>query len=335
MTLKAISANFGEGGVYGPDVRDALKELQGLTMTTVAGASATSVSMAVAALRSEDTLLAVLSLDAFADDKANCTIIDTHASGTLVVTGTPTNGQTFAVDGVTYTMKTVPAAATDVLINTVASSVGYNAMAASIAAAINSYENRLVSSGGVGGRNVAQVSAVAAVATVTITSVADGVGNAPIVTSSGGTLSCANSGTASVTATTSSVIATNYLVVNGVTFTARATLSTVTATADVEFRVTTTTEAVQATEIARAINAYEEKYGTLDVTASTTGLSAIVTIVPKSAKKGNIIPLSAGNATGVAASGAALAGGTATGGFTSGSNLSGKTLLVVWWNKHA
>jgi len=446
MTLKAISASFGEGGLYGPDVRDALVELQGLNFSPVTGAS-NGTKMNIAMMRTEDTILSAMlqggvttpavsevqhvavaatggnwtltssigaggttgnlastvsaaalqtALEAlalwnvgdvvvtggpgdstgstpyiltyapylgnvpevtgasvtltgtgtvtpstvtpgvqqvgglFTDDKANITIQDTHATGTLTITGTPSNAETFVVNGTTYTFKTTPTAATDILINTVASSVGYNAMTASVANAINTYENRVVSSGGVGGRNVPQVTAaVTSAGVTTITSVADGVGNGVVVTGTITVLAAATSGTASATLTAASVVATNAATVSGVVFTARAapTLAN-------EFLVTTTTDAAQANEIARCINEYDETYGTLDVKASTTGTTGVVTLVPRSVNKGNIITLTE-SVTGMAASGSGvLAGGTATGGIKSTTDLTGESLLVVWFNKH-
>jgi hypothetical protein len=322
MTLKVIPASFGEGGLSGPDVRDALRELQGFNVSVVTGATI-GTKMNLAALRPEDTVIAALQTDTFADDTANLTVLDTHASGTLTVTGAPNDGQTFLVNDVTYRCKTVPAQANDVKIS---ATVGV--MAANIAAAINNYENRLSVTGGNGARNAPAVIASANAGVVTIKSVADGVGNAPSVSSTGGTITVGNNNTAIVTATAASAIATDTLTVNGVVFTVTATPASLT---DILLEGT---DILQANEIAKVINEYEDVHGTLDVRASTTGLSGVVTLVPRTAKKGNIITLTEA-LTNVAASGAGtLAGGTATGGFTSTTDHATKTLLVFWYNKN-
>lgn len=260
----------------------------------------------------------------FGDDKANITIQPTKASGTLTFTGAPTDGQTFVVNDVTYTFKTTPTLATHIARNTGGNQAAYDAMAADTAAAINAYESRYLD--GSTGHAVPQVVATSAAGVVTITSIEDGVGNGPVVTDTGSTITVDSTDPAAVTATFVSAGNTDAVTVNGVTFTVKTTPVDL----DVDMAVLAT-DTLQAAELARAIRAYANKYGTLDATA--TNLLGVVTIRPLSAKKGNIITLTEGLSN-VAVSGSGLlSGGTATGGIKSTTDLTGESLVVYWFNK--
>lgn len=316
--LESFNTQLANDPMYGKIIR----ELQGLTISVVAGAVA-GTKMNIPAMRPEDTILAVIvpSATVPADDKANCTIQALKSSGTLTFAAA-VNNDSFVVDGVTYTVKAAPTAPTHILLG------GTDAqMAAKAVTAINNYNARYV--GGVGssnGYNNPSVYAEATGAVVTITAIAEGAGSAPVVASSGATLAVAGSGTTSATVTAATAVADNTVTINGVVFTVKA------VPVNLDTQITLRgTDTAQATELTRAINAYQEKYSTLNVVATSVG--AVVTIVPKVAAGGNSIVLT-GTAVRLAASGAGtLAGGGSTGGFKSTTDLSGKNVVVHWFNK--
>lgn len=134
MALQSLS-QAGKGGSGIPDqIPAALKELQGLTVTLVDGATS-GTKINVAAMRSEDTILSIIEHIAGVptNDRASiATIADVRASGTLTV-GSPSAGATFVVGGITYTLR----ASADPLLNEV--TIGANAAgtAANIAAKVN------------------------------------------------------------------------------------------------------------------------------------------------------------------------------------------------------
>lgn len=253
----------------------------------------------------------------FADDKANITIQDTHAFGTLTFTGNVTAADHFTVNDVVYTFTATPSLPTDVLV--VTGSVTNQALA--VVAVVNAYENRK--------DNTPAIVATSNLGVVTFTGVRDGAGNGIALTGTVTTLAASGSGSASETLTPVSVVATNTFVLNGVTFTGR-----VAPTLDNEF-ILAATDILQGKAISQAINAYEDKYlGVLDAVATYSATTGVVTIVPRTAKAGNIIPLAetVNNAT---VSAATLTGGTNTGGIKSTTDLVGESLLVYWYNKNA
>lgn len=159
-----------------------LVEFQGRTMTVVAGAAA-GTEMAVAAMRTADTLHnAIVYTDAggaVADDAANMTIQDTHAKGTVTIAGDPVAGETVTVNGNVYTWRAAPTKLNEVKIT----SGNNTTMAAALAAAINAYEGRYESQLNGDGWRVPAVSATSALGVVTITALADGTaGNAITLT---------------------------------------------------------------------------------------------------------------------------------------------------------
>lgn len=343
MALQSISRQFTKGGTGLTDgtLEGAVRELQGLSVSIVAGAAA-GTKMDIAAMRTEDTIVAALvgtdAGGAWADDKANITIQATKASGTITVTGNPVDGETFVVNDATYTFKTtLTSGERQVKITT-----GDNdAIAASIAAAINAYENRRVGGSGATGPNEAQVVATAASNVCTVTSVADGPGNGVVVAGTVTVLAATGSGTASATLTPVTVVADNTCVISGVTFTAKVAPTGAqqfyTKAASPAFPgvagATAGSDCATGHWLAKLINAYEyASQGALDVVATAHATTGVVTLVPRTAKKGNIITLSE-SATNVAVSGAALANGTNTGGIKSTTNLASKSLAVVWFNK--
>lgn len=138
---------------------------------------------------------------------------------------------------------------------------------------------------------------------------------------------------ASGTLTAASVNADDSCVVNGVTYTFKAT-----PTQRNHIKYTEgNTDAQDATLLANAINAYESHYDGAKalkpaVVASANGAVVTVTALADGTA-GNSIVLT-GTPVRLAASGAGtLAGGTATGGIKSTTNLTGKTLTVFWFDK--
>lgn len=344
MTMQALPSVFGKGGSNLTDgtLQAVLKELQGLNISVVAGAAA-NTKMNIAAMRIEDTILAaIVTTDAanaaVVNDVSNITIQPTKASGTLTVSGNPVDGETFVVNGVTYTFKTAPTGGMQ-QVKIVAGD--NNAMAANIAAAINAYENRRL--GGISntGPNTAAVVATSATNVCTITSVVDGAGNGVVVTGTVTVLAEAGSGTASATLTPVTVVADNTCVISGVTFTAKAapvgaqqfyTKATSPAFPGVA-DATAGSDCATGQWLAKVINEYEKANLSLDVVATAHPTTGVVTLVPRKPFAGNIITLTEA-ATNVAASGSGtLTNGTNTGGIKSTTNLTGKTVTVTWFNK--
>ena len=324
MTKEVVSTQLLKGGAGLVDQLPAIiRELSGYTVTQVAGAAA-GTKMDIAAMRTEDTLLAVLAADAsIADDKANCTIQGTKASGTLTV-ATVVNGSACVVGLTTYTFRTTPTAYSATAVDLPIAGTD-NANAAALCNAINAIESRY---NGAAARTPNVVATVLN-AVVTVTSTTDGAGNAPIVTGTATVLAATNSGTATATLTCATVVNGNTCVVNGVTFTAR---TTPTAGVLTDFALAAGADnTLQAAIIANAINLYQRTYGTLGVTA--TAAAALVNITANAEPSGNTTVLT-GTAVVLAASGSGtLANGTATGGFKSTTNLSAKTMVVHWLNK--
>lgn len=328
MALQALKDVSNQQGI-----QDILTEVQGLAGSYVAGAAA-GTKMNIAKLRTVDTVFAALigtdAGGAWTDDSANITIQPTKATGTLTFT-TILNNDTFTVNGALYTFKDTPTAIRDV--KRTAGDNNANALAAN--SAINTWENRRL--------NTQKPNAPAVVATVltnvvTLTATTDGAGNGiSLVNSANATV--AGNGTASATATCVSVVNTNTLTVSGVVFTA---VTAIAAAApapaygdkanptQAKVGGATANDAGMAAEFARVINKYENSRGTLDVTASAVG--NVLTLVPRTGNKGNIVTIAGGQGT-VVASAATIAGGTATGGIKSTTNLTGKSVFVLWFNK--
>jgi len=323
MTKEVVSSQLLKGGSgLGDQLPKIVRELAGYTITAVAGAAA-GTKINVAALRLEDTLLAVIvgtdAGGAWADDVANCTIQGTKATGTLTISGNPVADETMTIGGDVFTWK---AAANVADIKHVKITAGDNtAMALSLSNAVNAWQNRYDGSKQVAPLIVASPAAVV----VTFTAVMDGAGNAPAVSNSA---NCAvtNNTTADVSATCVSMVNTNTLTVNGVVFTVK-TAPDATVATDVAIGGS---DALQAQLLANAINVRARQLGNMGVTA--TAITTVVHIYPDAPAQGNIYSLSEGS-TNVAASGAALAGGTATGGIKSATNLASKSLVVHWLNK--
>lgn len=254
-------------------------------------------------------------------------IQDTRASGTVTF-ATAVDGNTFAINGVTFRMKTVPIATdgTDILLS------GTDAQNATrAAAAVNAYFSKKMGAN-YNKKNVNTVTASSTGSTgvVTFTASEPGVGNAPVITGTVTVLAASGSATASATLTCATVVNGNTFVVHGVTFTLKTTPVAKVLT-DVALAAAAD-NTLQAAIIAKAINAYQNAVGFAHRTQATAAL-AVVTITPMDAKKGNIIPL-AGTVTTLAASGTTLANGTATGGIKTATNTASGTVLVDFLSTH-
>ena len=105
MSLESVTGlGIGGAGIH-DRLPKILKELQGFTTTLVAGAVA-NTKIDVAALRSEDTILAALKFDTGvpSDVLGTLTVEDVRASGTLTLSGVVAD-DTAVVNGKTYTFK--------------------------------------------------------------------------------------------------------------------------------------------------------------------------------------------------------------------------------------
>ena len=254
------------------------------------------------------------------DDKANITIQSCKASGTLTTSDLPHNSDTFVVNGVTYTWKTLQADCLNGTYLKIPSSVALTCDL--MASTVNAWESRYTGSKW----NDPAVYATSNGATVvTFTSIREGAGNGPVIVGTQTTLAETTSDPAAPYLTCATVVADNTCVVNGVTFTAKAE-----PTGTVQFDVKLT-DIAQAVEIARCLNNYAEVNG-LDFVASTTG-TAVVTVKPRNAHYGNIITLTENMSHTTKSGSGWLAGGTATGGIKSTTLLTGLSLFVFWYNK--
>lgn len=181
MSLFSLS-NLGIGGTGLAGEADGslysiLKEEQGLTVTMVAGAAA-GTKMNIAAMRQEDTILAMFDFTAatpvFANvDLTHVTIQETHATGT-VTAASVSAADTATVNGLVYTA----AAGTPADFTKFNSTGTDTQVAASLAAAINARESQ----------NTYAVQATSNGAVVTVRAVADGTaGNALALATSNNT----------------------------------------------------------------------------------------------------------------------------------------------------
>ena len=288
-----------------------LKELQGLTFSLLAGQTTPDLH-ALSAIRPEDTIVSALNNNAgtITDITANVSIVDTRASGTL------TCASVVAADTVTVAGKVYTAIANG------ATPTGYsqfsvsttNALcAANLCAAINGREGNLPT---------ARVFATVLSNVVTVKAVVPGIGNGPVVTDTGSTITISNTLPYSVTATFVSAGNTDAVTVNGVAFTIKTT--PVTAIVD---RAILGSDTLQAADMAAGINAYELAHGTLGVTA--TSALGVLTIVPTATRTGNAIDIAA--SAHVTASATTLLGGLDTGGVSSTSTTN--QMILVWLNK--
>ena len=170
--LKSLAGLAATG--IGAEALAALAELQGLTISLLAGASA-GVKIPLAAIRAEDTIIAAINNNAgtLTDVKATTSISDVRAFGTITLSNTVA-GETVTVNGRTYTAVAGVAANSSEF-----SMAGTDALdAAALAAAINAREGAL---------DTSTVTASAVGAVVTVRAIAEGTGpNAYTLTKTGG-----------------------------------------------------------------------------------------------------------------------------------------------------
>jgi hypothetical protein len=318
--MKENLSNVGKGGTgqgQGPgSVYAALTELQGLKVTLLTSA-ADGAKRDLSAIRQEDTIISALKNAAgtITDETANVAIVDIRAKSTITCASVIA-GNTVSVAGETFT---AVAAGTDVGLNynqfAVGSGGGADATtAANLAEAIQQWINNTPDP---------QIAVSVNSNVVTVQSIAEGAGNAPIITGTATRFVIAGSGTGSVTATCDAVVADNTIVINGVTFTAKAEPAT-----PVQFDVEAD-DTAQAAEIAAVINAYDEENGTLDVIATSD--AEVVTFVPRSTRTGNAIAASSVGGTMTVTGSGYFTGGSNSGGVT----LTGTTgqLILFWFDK--
>lgn len=189
MTMQAVPK---PGQEVSKAVRDILVELQGLRVAVVAGAAA-GTKMNVAAMRTEDTVLAALVEDTTsgvtsADDAANITIQSTTAVATVTCASVE-DGDTVTVDGKVFTFRTTPDEDYEVAIG-----ADDTASATNLKNQINSYQTRFEGTT----NRLAKLLATSALGVVTLTAnsggnsaVAGAAGNLALVSSNGTRLAVA------------------------------------------------------------------------------------------------------------------------------------------------
>ena len=168
MALQETSRLLGDGGVgLNDQAGKAIRELQGLNVSVVAGAAA-DTKIDIASVRTEDSVVSVVESAAgvLTDRTANTTIVDLRATGTLTV-ASAVDGDTAVVNGVTYTFRDAPASRTDVP----TAGATDDDDAAALANVINSWERRYNE-----GWTEPDVVASAATNVVTVTAVVEGTG---------------------------------------------------------------------------------------------------------------------------------------------------------------
>lgn len=186
MSLTSLT-NVGNGGIGLNDrIPASLVELQGLTLSVLAGAPA-NTTIALAAIRQEDTLVGALNNNAgtITDIKANITINSCQAAATVTCASVAA-ADTVTVGGVVFTA--IANGSTPSSYKQFSVGASDNACATNLAAAINAQQKSPAVN--------RTVTAVAATNVVTITADAEGTGGNAItlVTSNGTRLAATGSG---------------------------------------------------------------------------------------------------------------------------------------------
>ncbi len=195
--MKENISNLGHGGAGlsgdGPgSAAAALAELQGLTVSLLAGAAA-DTKINLAAIREEDTIVSAINNNAgvLTDITGTMSIASVKASGTVTV-GTASAGDTVTVAGLTYTLVANDATVAAGDYSKVKVGADADACAANLALAIRGREVNRTS----------QVTASAAAEVVTVTAVAEGVGgNSIALTETGGSFTVSGATLSGGTAT--------------------------------------------------------------------------------------------------------------------------------------
>lgn len=184
MTMEILKTDAGAPGANLNALRKAVVELQGLNVTIIGTGAAANTKMNIAAMRPEDTILAVqaqvTASGVTTDDTANCTIDPVKATGTVTLS-TVLAATTVVVNGTTYTFAAGAAATLGTPYTTVFLGTTDTTAAANLRDAINAQER-------IGGRQPVVV-ATAAVGVVTLTAVEEGTGgNAITLTKTGASI---------------------------------------------------------------------------------------------------------------------------------------------------
>lgn len=323
MLTQNTQLGVGGAGMQGREANSAnalIKELQGFNVSLLAGASGGS-KIDLAAIRPEDTLVRVLNNNAGTITDVSF-VQGVKASGTLTFASAVAT-DTFVVNGVTFTIKASPVEGvyTDVGVGTSDTN-----QATKAAAAINAFF----------GDTDGSVSATSALGVVTVTASASGTGpnsytlvGGAHITASAATFAngTADSGcsisqvAASGTLTFSAAVADDTFVVKGVTFTIKATPTSL------QHSKLGTSNRITASNAAKAINKYFANYGN-EVVA--TVLNNVVTVRATAEGTGPNAYTLVGGAH-ITASGATLANGTTTGGVSVVATT--QQLIVFWYNK--
>ncbi len=304
-----------------PTVKKAVTELQGLRSNLVSGAAA-DINSDVAEIKTEDTLVSAINNNAgtlTVVDIADITIADGFARGSAVFLSVVAT-DVLIVNSLTYTgVNGVKANNTEFSVDT-----SDTAAAADIVDSINS-------------RDGANVLATSVGTTVFIVAIAEGaVGNALTFSSPDTTITETGSGTlingtgvkASQTLTLSSAVADDFVVVDGLTYTAVATGTGTTAKFD-EWEIGAS-DTLSAAALVAAINGRENRPdGGGNVVASNVGAVVTITAVFFGTAANSVTTVGSANIT---AGGATLAGGVATGGAVRNSS-SFDQLILMWFNK--
>jgi hypothetical protein len=190
MTFES-NAQLGQGGAgmsgQGPGSMAAIaKELQGFTVSLLAGAAANTL-IPLAAIKTEDTIAAALNNSAgtLTDITGTVTIAGGKATGTITV-GTAAAGDTVTVAGLVYTLVAANATVLPTELNKFKIGADANGTAANLAAAINARE----------ANRTQQVSAAAATNVVTVTAFVEGTGgNSLTLTEVGNSFTVSGAGT--------------------------------------------------------------------------------------------------------------------------------------------
>ena len=183
MTLQTVSTTGGGAALQNGDLKDAVKELQGLNVSLITGGSA-DTKFNIAAIRQEDTIISAINNNAgtLTDVTNTMSIVDCRASGTVTAASVQV-GDTVTVDGRVYTAIADGATPAFAQFSIGASN---DACAANLAAAINLGEQADTTS---------KVTASAASAVVTITARAEGTGGNSIALATSDNTRLAKSGT--------------------------------------------------------------------------------------------------------------------------------------------
>lgn len=310
-------------GAIHPKVKNALQELQGLTVDLVAGA-ALGINAAVVGIKPEDTILSALNNNAgtiSAVVPSTLTIADGFARGSAVFL------TVIATDEITVNALSYVGVA-----GAKASTAEFSVDTSDEAAVIDLADS-------INTRDGANVTAVANGDTLEITAVVEGTaGNAITFVSADSTITETGAGTlinatgvkATGTITAATVVAGDTVTLDGNTYTAVLAADQNT-NSEFTFAVLGT-DTLTAADLVRAINLRESRPGGGgNLTADNA--SAVVTVTATNfGTDANLIDLASSDGATLAVSAATLTGGLIVGGFIRGAAAFDQ-LMLTWFNK--